>query len=1775
MQRKLYFMVNRYARQNHRRYNWGKFVRFLACIVVFATTYALILPAITMEKPVCEIEEHVHSETCYQKVVQEPETSIVCTYESLGVHIHSEDCYDGDGNLQCGKADFLVHVHDASCVDASGTLLCQLPEIAEHIHTAECYEAVMPATEENHVHEDSCYTMIRGELTCQLAETEGHTHGAECYTRGELLCGLEEQEGHSHDNGCYEAVQICELAEEEAHIHADGCYEQIPVLDCVPEPTQVLICTEPVAERHIHNESCFVTEPIPEEALTCTLPEDETHTHSDRCYGTWELICGKDEHTHSLRCQSDPKADVENEAIWTAAFADTTLSGNWREDVLTIARSQLGYEESKRNYIVLEDGETIKGYTRYGAWYGIPYGDWCAMFASFCLHYAGVEDMPINASCRNWIEVLTELELYHPAEAYTPQSGDLIFFDWDGNTIAEHVGIVAEMIPATEEEAAKVKTIEGNTFRDDVSYREYYLNDVDILGYSELPEAEPEYEGICHKEEHTHDETCLDENGQLICGLEEHTHSVICMDPEAELYCWLTEHVHTDACVDEEGNALCQLDEHTHVPDCYDAVLSLVVMIDTLPTSEEAEEILLAYEEKEDWEGYAAYQQKVSELAWRLYYACEELSENKLALVTNYDRLMDLQWLWSATTYPAPGKSPYYPMENGEWLTDVPEDNDFYKYIHVNEVVPDAYTVDGLVLGAKLTDRCEPSFTPVFTESLAGLTNAECKALTGYAWSTMDSAGLDNTYGANLILPADDAGHDAITEGKKTFVVYYNIGTYKGDQIDLIVQIVNYKPFEDTKGVVHDGILGFYSNGYIGVAVCGVEWVKLQYSFIEHKDIEAAVARAENGESLTGLRRTVKGSTSFFDIDYSQAVHIHGSDATSWDEMLTGIYVTNVPSKDPEKQPDVPDLSYVDSLTGNTAKRDYFRNWPADDCLLKVGTVDHAYSSWTGPAIYSSHPYDDANEDWRTDSKHGFTATFDHTWFNINFSFNKGRNADGGIRHFGEPVSRGSLTITKDVEGVNIEPEKEYEFRITFHKKKSDGTYTPDTSLDGTYGGVTFTNGVGTFTLKDGGSVTVNNIPIRQNGTHYRVEELNHDGYVVKTSMSSQARGDLTTDGPYTADYYENAIQADSLMVQKQTVTFTNRRNSIFVSKELTANTDVEMVGDPDFSFQIMKADANGNKTGTPFFGAGVEYTIYDNATNAQIDTGTTEEDGIFKLKAGQRAEFSGLSEDAGNYYVREILSKTFAGQYANIYVNGQLVTGREDVYIPVDEITYTGVSSSVQNSQTGDNGFDFNNQVNSEKLSYLTITKMVEGVSDDVEKTLEFDMKVELNGTLNGTEGWTPIPVGTPYTLYRTDLFMSNGQKVKIENNPDRVVTTEGIVTVPGGATAEIDYMIPGTTWRVYETSGSAEGYTVVYKEFWGTEPWIKAYADRVEGTIPVYNESNLATAHVCMTVTNTLPATKVEFSVYKKMANGNLDTNAHTVNFTAKCITATAKDGSSVAALLGTGTQSKVTISNNQWNAVNFLIGYDYYSQFDGHVATNNWPVRLIYEIVEVPSTDNAYTHDPTKYYVAVDVNLTRVWGSWNFTATLVTPVPVHANNAVPESGYATYTNYLLGDLTLEKVVNGGIVSQENGRFNFTVQLGTDATTALQNWNVQVVKNGESAGTLTTDSSGSITLTDIKHGDKVELRGIPLGTVWRITETNADGYSVSWTKTDGSGSGNSATGSIPTGGMDVVFTNTVSYELLQTGGMGTTLFYIFGAILMLGAAVLLVTKKRMATAE
>ena len=107
--------------ERSRRRRWQRVVGVLAALVVFCTTYALILPAITMTgAPICGIEEHTHTEACY--TVREAQPRLVCTAAQT-VHVHTDACRGSDGEWICGQADFLLHTHEESCYDADGSLI--------------------------------------------------------------------------------------------------------------------------------------------------------------------------------------------------------------------------------------------------------------------------------------------------------------------------------------------------------------------------------------------------------------------------------------------------------------------------------------------------------------------------------------------------------------------------------------------------------------------------------------------------------------------------------------------------------------------------------------------------------------------------------------------------------------------------------------------------------------------------------------------------------------------------------------------------------------------------------------------------------------------------------------------------------------------------------------------------------------------------------------------------------------------------------------------------------------------------------------------------------------------------------------------------------------------------------------------------------------------------------------------------------------------------------------------------------------------------------------------------------------------------------------------------------------------------------------------------------------------------------------------------------------------------------------------------------------------
>ena len=223
--------------------------------------------------------------------------------------------------------------------------------------------------------------------------------------------------------------------------------------------------------------------PAPDPSDKGTFCGRPAHTHSEACYEDGKLICGRKEHTHTLACYADPTADVETEADWKKTFASVTLTGDWTKDLVAIARTQLGYTESKRNYIVTKDGKK-KGYTRYGDWAGSGntlYADWCAGFVAFCMHYANI-DLPTSFSCVRFRDNLAAKGLFRETGEYRPKAGDIVFFAYDGSLTPTHVGIV------TGATGAKIETIEGNqTKTNKVDRFSYATDDPAIVGYGELP----------------------------------------------------------------------------------------------------------------------------------------------------------------------------------------------------------------------------------------------------------------------------------------------------------------------------------------------------------------------------------------------------------------------------------------------------------------------------------------------------------------------------------------------------------------------------------------------------------------------------------------------------------------------------------------------------------------------------------------------------------------------------------------------------------------------------------------------------------------------------------------------------------------------------------------------------------------------------------------------------------------------------------------------------------------------------------------------------------------------------------------------------------------------------------------------------------------------------------------------------------------------------------------------------------------------------------------
>lgn len=310
-------------------------------------------------------------------------------------HTHTADCYTKvlicgyeEGELENADEVAAAAATSQPTVEAEPAPLALEPQIefVPHEHTEDCYTEVQTLTcmEEEHVHGDDCFDPEDGTLICEKFE---HTHDESCYTTEyELTCGLEEGELVEQ---VVEPTQSAELA-------AMAVAEPVAL-----EPTVDTV--EPI--YHHHTDACY------EEVLTCPLPE----------------------HHHTVACLSDTSADVETPEEWQAANAEAVMTGNWDEDLLSVAKTQLGYEQSEKNFeIDPADGVTLHYYSRYGQSYGNPYGEWDVMFLSYCLKYAGIPQsaIPQEASVLSLRSSMSDMDwLLDGEDGSAANVGDIVIYN--------------------------------------------------------------------------------------------------------------------------------------------------------------------------------------------------------------------------------------------------------------------------------------------------------------------------------------------------------------------------------------------------------------------------------------------------------------------------------------------------------------------------------------------------------------------------------------------------------------------------------------------------------------------------------------------------------------------------------------------------------------------------------------------------------------------------------------------------------------------------------------------------------------------------------------------------------------------------------------------------------------------------------------------------------------------------------------------------------------------------------------------------------------------------------------------------------------------------------------------------------------------------------------------------------------------------------------------------------------------------------------------------
>ena len=269
----------------------------------------------------------------------------------------------------------------------------------------------------------------------------------------------------------------------------------------------------------------------------------------------------------------------------------------------------------------------------------------------------------------------------------------------------------------------------------------------------------------------------------------------------------------------------------------------------------------------------------------------------------------------------------------------------------------------------------------------------------------------------------------------------------------------------------------------------------------------------------------------------------------------------------------------------------------------------------------------------------------------------------------------GDLEVSKTITGDAADKTLKFDFTVTLN----------DTSVSGTYGDMTFTNGVATFQLGDGEPKTATGLPA---GVSYSVTE---------------DAGEYTSSAP-------NGIQGAIVMAEKATAAFTNTKNKVYIPQDA-----------------VWAAKATKQLIGGELSAGQFEFELKD-AQDAVLQTKTNAANGDVL--------FDAITYDTAGTYTYTIVEKIPAEAE-----RAEGMTYDESVYTVVvtvavandkNDLAATAVYSKVGvEAETAPTAAAFVNTFVAKKYGSLKVTKTVVGINKD------FDFTVTLGDTsINGAYG-------------------------------------------------------------------------------------------------------------------------------------------------------------------------------------------------------------------------------------------------------------------------------------------------------------------------------------------------------------------------------------------------------------------------------------------------------